>query len=174
MFTLKLEDIPEEGLSVNWEEKRDSLLAYLRRLSSIDFDFETSLLGEARITRAGKSYLIQGGLQTLLRLHCVRCLKEFSYPLSSTFDLTLHPLKETPLAEEVELDVEDMESNFFEGGRSISPKSPANRFSWRFPINRSVQRIVKASALSAVRIETSPPVVATGKNGKRDFRFSGN
>ena len=116
MFNLKLEEIPEEGLSVNWEEEQDSLLAYLRHLSSIDFDFETPLQGEARITKAGRSYLIQGGLQTLLRLRCVRCLKEFSYPLSSTFDLTLHPLKATPLTEEMELDKEDMESNFFEGG----------------------------------------------------------
>jgi uncharacterized protein len=51
-----------------------------------------------------------------LRLGCVRCLEEFSYPLSSTFDLTLHPVKESASEEDVELTEDDMESNIFEGG----------------------------------------------------------
>jgi len=116
MFTVKLDDIPEEGLNLNWEEQRDSLVTYLRHRSSIDFDFETPLHAEARITRTGKAYLIQGSLQTLLRLRCARCLEEFPYPLSSAFDLSLHSAKGTSFEEEVELDAEDMESNFFEGG----------------------------------------------------------
>jgi uncharacterized protein len=43
-------------------------------------------------------------------------LKEFSYPLSSTFELTLHPMKELPSEEEIELGSEEIESSFFEGG----------------------------------------------------------
>jgi len=43
-------------------------------------------------------------------------LKEFSYPISSTFELTLLPLKESPTGEETELAEEDMESNFYQGG----------------------------------------------------------
>lgn len=116
MFTVKLDDIPEEGLNLSWEEKQGSLETYLGHLSSIDFGFETPLFGEARISRTGKAYLIQGSLRTLLRLRCARCLKEFSYPLSSTFDLTLHPAKGTGFEEDVELDEEDMKSAFFEGG----------------------------------------------------------
>ena len=116
MFTLKLEDIPEEGLKLTWEEGLDSLRSYVSQLSSIDFDFEAPLHAEARITKMGRSYLIQGTLQTILRLRCVRCLKEFSHPLSCSFDLALHPLKEGALEEEVELGEEDMESSFFEGG----------------------------------------------------------
>jgi uncharacterized protein len=116
MFVLKLEDIPEEGLTLSWEEERDSLLDYLSRFSSIDFGFETPLHGDAKIKKMGKSYLIQGTVQTLLRLRCVRCLKEFTHPLSSTFDLTLYPMKETRFGEEVELGEEDMKSSFFEGG----------------------------------------------------------
>jgi len=46
----------------------------------------------------------------------VRGLKEFSCPLSSNFELNLHPLKESYFEEETELDVDEMESNFFEGG----------------------------------------------------------
>jgi uncharacterized protein len=116
MFRLKVEDIPEEGLKLNWEEPLDSLRSYLSGLTSIDFDFEAPLHAEATITKMGKSYLIQGNVRTLLRLRCARCLKEFSHPLSSSFDLSLHPLKAAGLEEDVELGEEDMESSFFEGG----------------------------------------------------------
>ncbi len=116
MFTLKLDEIPEEGLDLKWKEERASLLAYLEDLSRIDFDFETPLQSEVKIQKVGLSVLITGKVQTTLRLQCVRCLKEFSYPLSSTFELTLHPLKEAPSGEEIELGNEEMESSFFEGG----------------------------------------------------------
>jgi uncharacterized protein len=116
MFTLKLDEIPEEGLDLKWKEERASLLAYLKDLSNIDFDFETPLQSEVKIKRAGRSILITGKVQTTLRLQCVRCLKEFSYPLSTPFELTLHPLKEAPSEEETELGSEEMESSFLEGG----------------------------------------------------------
>jgi uncharacterized protein len=116
MFTLKLDEIPEEGLSLQWSEEKASLLAYLKDLSEIDFDFETRLQSEVKIQKAGQSVLITGRIQTNLRLQCVRCLKEFTYPLSNEFDLTLHPSKEAPSEEETELGREEMESSFFEGG----------------------------------------------------------
>ena len=116
MFTLKLDKIPEEGLDLKWTEEKATLLAYLKDLSRIDFDFETSLQSEAKIRKAGRSVLITGKVETTLRLQCVRCLKEFSYPLSTTFELTLHPLKEAPNAEETELGSEEMEDSFFEVG----------------------------------------------------------
>jgi DUF177 domain-containing protein len=116
MFTLKLDEITEEGLDLKWKEERASLLAYLKDLSRIDFDFETPLQSEVKIRKAGRSVLITGKVETTLRFQCVRCLKEFSYPLSTTFELTLHPLKEAPSEEEIELESEEMESSFFEGG----------------------------------------------------------
>jgi uncharacterized protein len=116
MFTLKLNDIPDEGLDLRWKEERASLLAYFEDLSNIDFDFETPLQSEAKIKRAARSVLIEGRVHATLRLQCVRCLKEFSYPLSSTFELTLNPLKETPFEEDTELGSEEIESSFFEGG----------------------------------------------------------
>ena len=116
MLTLKLDEIPEEGLHMKWKEDRASLLAYLENLSKVDFDFETPLQSEVDIHKVGRSVLIKGSVQTHLRLQCVRCLKEFSYPLSSIYQLTLHPLKETSLTEETELGEKEMESSFFEEG----------------------------------------------------------
>jgi uncharacterized protein len=116
MFTLKLDEIPEEGLDLKWKEERASLLAYVKGLSRIDFDFETPLQAEVKIEKAGRSVMITGKVEATLRFQCVRCLKEFSYPLSTTFELTLHPLKDAPSEEETELESEELESNFFEGG----------------------------------------------------------
>ena len=116
MFTLKLDEIPEEGLDLKWTEEKATLLAYLNDLSRIDFDFESPLQSEAKIRKAGRSVLIAGKVETSLRLQCVRCLKEFSYPLSTAFELTLHPFKEAPTEEETQLGSEEMGASFFEGG----------------------------------------------------------
>jgi uncharacterized protein len=116
MLTLKLDDIPDEGLNLKWIEERASLSAYLKNFSQIDFEFETPLLSEVKIWKTDRSVFIKGKVDTNLRLQCVRCLKEFSYPISSTFELTLYPLKGISFAEETELDAGEMESSFFEGG----------------------------------------------------------
>jgi uncharacterized protein len=116
MLTFKLDDIPAEGLNFTWTEERSSLLAYLENFSHIDFDFETPLQSEVRVWRTGRSVLMRGKVKTTLRMRCVRCLKEFPFPISSTFDLTLYPLKETSFAEDLELSKNDMESGFYEGG----------------------------------------------------------
>jgi uncharacterized protein len=114
MLSIKFDDIPPEGLDLKWTEERDSLLVYLKSLSRIDFDFEGPLQSEARIRKAGQMVLIEGKIQTSLRLQCVRCLKEFSHPLSSTFEATLQSMKEASFAEEAELDKKDVELGFFE------------------------------------------------------------
>ncbi len=75
MYTLKLDDIPEEGLALSWDEQRESLLAYLGHFPSVDFDFETPLHAEVKIKKIGKSYLIQGSVQVVLHFRCARCLK---------------------------------------------------------------------------------------------------
>lgn len=116
MFTLKLEEVPDWGLDTEWIEEITSLSEYLESLSTIDFRFEDPLKSEVKIRRAGQSILIRGKVQTRLILQCVRCLREFLYPISSDYELTLLPLKDTSFAEEVELSSEDMESSFFVGG----------------------------------------------------------
>ncbi len=117
MRTLKIEDIPEEGLDLKWAEDSCALSAYTAGLSRIDFGFETPLESEARIERIGDSLLIRGDVQTRLRLQCVRCLKEFSSPFASRFEVTMHPKQEgQSSSDEAELESEELESSFFEGG----------------------------------------------------------
>ncbi len=115
MFTIKFDEIPDEGLQVEWKEDLASLSAYLEGFPEIDFEFESPLQSEAGVKKSGRSVLIKGKLSTILRLHCVRCLKDFSYPLSSAFEAMLLPPSEQPDSkEEVELDAPDMESAFYD------------------------------------------------------------
>ncbi len=116
MLTLKLDDIPEEGIDLRWVEDVDALSDYLGGFPEIDFEFEGPLFSEARIRKVGHSILVKGRVTTTLRLRCVRCLKEFSYPLTSPLEVSLHPVKGVMFPEEIELTREDLESNFFEGG----------------------------------------------------------
>ncbi len=116
MFALRIDEIPDEGLDLKWEEEAESLAAYLKTLSRIDFGFESSLRSAAKIKKAGKTILIKGSVQTVLRVQCVRCLKEFSYPLSSNFDVTLLPREGVAVKEgERELSEEEMELSYHEG-----------------------------------------------------------
>jgi len=116
MLTIKLDDIPDEGLELNWREEPEVLSKYLEGLSEIDFGFNSPLQSEAIIRKVGQTVSIKGGVQTILRMQCVRCLQEFLYPLSSKFELLLHPLKGMAFQEEAELSRKELESNFFEGG----------------------------------------------------------
>lgn len=116
MFTLKIDDIPEEGITLSWREEPLTLSAYLKSLSHIDFSFEESLQSEANLRKAGQTILIKGHIQTLLRLQCVRCLTDFLYPINASFDLSLHPLRGILFSEEKELSNEEMGLDFFEGG----------------------------------------------------------
>jgi uncharacterized protein len=116
MLVLETDQIPEEGLQLAWNEEVPSVMAYVASLSRIDFAFEQPLHTEAKVLKVGQSFFLKGNVKTTLRLTCVRCLNDFSFPISSSFDLTLSPLKKAPTEEEIELKEEDMESNFFEGG----------------------------------------------------------
>jgi uncharacterized protein len=116
MYSLEIDEITDGGLQLAWDEEVPSLMSYLASLSIIDFAFEQPLHTETRVTKIGQSICLTGNVKTTLRLTCVRCLNDFNFPISSSFDLTLSPLKKAPAEEEVELKEEDMESNFFEGG----------------------------------------------------------
>jgi uncharacterized protein len=118
MFTLDVDRITEEGLTVDWKEEPGVLSSYLGNFSQIDFHFETALDATATVWKVGQSIMVKGSLRAQLRLQCVRCLEEFSYPLSSTFEVALFPAKEASFEEEeeVELGEDEMESNFYEGG----------------------------------------------------------
>lgn len=143
MRTLKWDEIPDEGLWLEWREEVPSLSTYLRTLAQIDFQFKTPLDSKARIVKAGKAVLIKGSVETLLELRCIRCLKAFPFPLTSSFDITLLPLQEAPKEEEVELAEEDMASDFFEGGEIHLSELACEQVFLEIPVQPLCQRDCK-------------------------------
>ena len=143
MLTLRLDDIPDEGLELKWKEERAGLSGYLESLSEIDFEFESPLQSEAKIRKAGQSVLIKGEVQAVLQLRCARCLKEFPYPLASSFDLTLHPLKGTGFIKDTELSENELESNFFEGGEIHLSEIACEQIFLEIPIQPLCQEACK-------------------------------
>lgn len=115
MITIKIEEIPEEGLDLTWTEDKDSISSYLKNFPNIDFEFETPIFSNIMVLKRNKSILLKGNVKTSLRLTCGRCLKEFSYPVSTDFDLTFFSMKDFRFPEELELTEDDMEMNFYEG-----------------------------------------------------------
>lgn len=172
MFTLDVERITEEGLTLEWKEEPAALSSYLGNFSQIDFHFEKALEATATVWKVGQSIMVKGSLNALLRLQCVRCLEEFSYPLASTFEVALFPAKEASLEEEeVELGEDEMESNFYEGERFAFQKSRVSKSFLKFRTNLSATTTAKGSAPSVGRTSTTLPAAVAGRSLKPDLLF---
>jgi len=92
MFTVKLDDIPEEGLAVNWEERRNLFLATWP-FPAVDFVFETPLQAESRIKKIGKILFDSRKRSSRPSLPVCQMFERVYLSAFSSFDLTLHPLK---------------------------------------------------------------------------------
>jgi uncharacterized protein len=68
------------------------------------------------LTHADRDLRVHGTLETTLRYKCSRCRKEFSRPLTASFDLSYLPQpKWTNEDAEIELRYEDMDVAFYNG-----------------------------------------------------------
>jgi len=90
---IKVSDIPEEGLSVDFE----------RRIESMGVDSRASVI----LTRIGVDVIVSGQVDMQIPLECGRCLGEFSLDLSTPVELT-YTGRPPEMDEEVELSEEDL------------------------------------------------------------------
>lgn len=67
------------------------------------------------LTHNEKDLYVKGTLQTAIRYQCSRCLKEFSSPLDTSFDLLYLPQAGWKKDEEIELKDEDLEVGYYDG-----------------------------------------------------------
>jgi uncharacterized protein len=73
---------------------------------------------EATVRRLDEMVMVEGSVNTVVRLQCCRCLQDFECPLSVDFALTYvrqMPVVEDPDAEEIELTADDLGLISFEG-----------------------------------------------------------
>jgi len=98
-MNIKVSEIPEEGIEVNFQQKIDSLHAYAK----------TRMV----LRRISADVLISGNVDTQVSLECGRCLVSFNQDLSVPIELAFS--SERPdLDPEVELSEEDLLRDFMD------------------------------------------------------------
>ncbi|RUM89803.1 MAG: hypothetical protein DSZ24_00300 [Thermodesulfatator sp.] len=104
---VRLEDIPPEGLRLEFEEGPE-LLADC-------FPTEGPVVARVFLKRAGIDVKARGHIRAKVRLACDRCLEEFVWVVDEDFEVEFRPQASLPLREEMQLSREDLEVIFFEG-----------------------------------------------------------
>ncbi len=113
---IRVDEIPDSGkvLRFRWEENR------LRDLMPPDDPTDLEMVRPLQVNlelQKRKDHIeVKGTIETELRLACHRCLQPFLWTLDEKVDTIL--LKEQPVAEEddeLELDREDLDFDFFDG-----------------------------------------------------------
>ena len=111
----RLEDIPAEGLEANFSEAEEWLDERLRGEEKRFFRIIGPIRVHLNLSKSGRMIHVKSRLETGVELVCARCLEPFSFGLNSEFGAVLKPRPDFPLAEECELNREDLESDFYEG-----------------------------------------------------------
>ena len=114
-FIVKAESIPSNGLQLKdeWdiraiEEILQQDNTIFKSCSPLSLNLSFSLLGE--------KILIEGGFQTTITINCVSCLSEYKQSLEADFRYILWPQSTSPVEAEQELQQEDMEIGYYQGG----------------------------------------------------------
>ena len=77
--------------------------------------FLSPLRYELTVKKFGTNVRISGPVKGQLSLLCGRCLEQFSYSVDSRLDIELAPRKEEPQAQDMELTIDEMDVEYFEG-----------------------------------------------------------
>jgi uncharacterized protein len=116
MTKLNLEDIPEEGIEIQLVEEEASLKELLLDLPQVDFSLDNAVRSHLMINKSDKAVWIKGRIEAEVILQCSRCLEDFRFPLNSDCEVTLFPFEDESLAEEEELNMEDLKSSYYYEG----------------------------------------------------------
>lgn len=114
-FIVKVESIPSTGLQLKneWdirtiEELLQQDVNTFKSCLPLSLNLSFSLLGE--------KVIIEGGFQTTIRINCVSCLSECKQSLEADFRYILWPQSTAPVEAEQELQQEDLEIGYYQGG----------------------------------------------------------
>lgn len=114
---LKVNEIPEEGLKLSFQEKEVNLATILRKRGESDIRFNFPLSIRLHITKSTEGVVfIKGAAFSSLVMQCARCLDDFENSLNLNLKYTLSPYsKEAAHTEEVELTRDDLEFVSYRG-----------------------------------------------------------
>jgi uncharacterized protein len=82
-----------------------------------DAVLEEPVAADFVLTHKEKDLRVEGAVRTAIRYQCSRCLKDFSHPLNTGFNLFYLPQADWKRDEEIELKYEDMVIGYYDGIR---------------------------------------------------------
>jgi uncharacterized protein len=111
----RVEDIGGEEQEQTFSQEESWLGERLAGETQRSFCFTDPIKIRLKLSRAGKVILLRSRIEAKVEWICARCLTPFSKTVTSEFTTSLKPKPDFPLAEEVELNRQDLETDFYEG-----------------------------------------------------------
>lgn len=111
----RLEDISKEGQEAVFVEKEDWLDERLAHETYRFFYFAAPIKLQIQLRRSGRIVIVKTRVEITVKWFCARCLDPFIQTMNAEFTTTLKPKPDLPLAHELELTPEDLETEFYEG-----------------------------------------------------------
>lgn len=108
---IKLDEIPESGLSLDVEDEGRALNEIAG--GNLDFSFMSPVKAHLEISKQGRSFFISGDIKATLRLNCSRCTREFDYQFAT--DFSSYYERTVDGEKEKELRGADLDVNFISG-----------------------------------------------------------
>lgn len=117
---INLEDIPKDGLELDFSLEENSLLPVLQHLSqSVRASVDQRIAGHVQILRSGEDVFFLGTVTGTLHLQCSRCLADFDSEKEVTFNTVVRSRGEEAVSEKDEEERE--EDVFFIEGLEFDP-----------------------------------------------------
>jgi uncharacterized protein len=111
----RLEDIPEEGVGVQGECDRHWLEQSFRDHQWPEMWFITPASYTMRLSRTGSLIAVSGSLDVTVEMQCSRCLEKNAFLLDPEFEFVLAPATAKNLPHEIELQKEELNTEFYKG-----------------------------------------------------------
>jgi len=112
---IRVDEIPDSGrfLHFHWDE--DRLSQFLPPDDPFELRLNHPVNVDLEINKGADHIRVRGSIKGALQVSCHRCLKPFELPIDEEVDIFLLEEQKAPEAEEVELDEDELEYEFFDG-----------------------------------------------------------
>jgi uncharacterized protein len=117
-YSVRIDDIPHDGFRLSTQWDAGALKGILTDTDSL-FRIVSPIELEVRFHLPKPQVLMEGSCSATLELACVRCLKEFVWPLEARFRYIFWPKSKESHVEEKELGAEDLEVVYYKEGEPV-------------------------------------------------------
>lgn len=112
---IRVDEIPEAGRTLHLRWDNAQLAPYVPEGDPFDLRLERPIHVELEIRKLPDHVRIRGGVAGPLSLSCHRCLVRFEWRLDEAVDVFLFPQEQAPREEETELEIDELDYDFFDG-----------------------------------------------------------